>query len=57
MCENKAKQLNKSQTVTPEHITGTIMMFAGCNRCEKEIETIELMHEIEALNNNGEHDN
>ena len=40
MCEHRAKQLNKSKPVMPEHITENITMFAGCKRCEKDIEII-----------------
>ena len=51
MCKDRAKQLNKTLTIMPEHITENIMMFAGCKRCEKDLEMIKLMDEIEALRN------
>ena len=40
MCKDRAKQLNNTLTIMPEHITENIMMFAGCKRCEKDLEMI-----------------
>ena len=51
MCRDRAKQLNNTLTIMPEHITENIMMFAGCKRCETDLDMIKLMDEIEALKN------
>ena len=46
MCKNRAKHFNKSVILIPEHITENIIMVAGCEKCEKVLEMIELLDGI-----------